>query len=457
MGAILEFAEALRRREIPVTIGEIVDALEGTSKVPLGERDLFRNVLRTTLVKKAEHIPEFERLFDLHFCGLPGPSGTGVQGDSELPQAVRDLLKEKISGLSPLSSLLISGNGLSMERMVGEAARAVKLSQIEYPLQAGSFVRRMNEHLGLEGAKEELELFFQALMSNGLGEKELQGLKEMVKRNQELLQGLLRSSIRNQLEKNKRLAKESFLIQGLMGKSFSSLSEQEIEDMRGVIASLVRKLRTKIASVDRRHKMGRLQIRKTLRRNMEYGGIPFEMVFRVKKRRKSRVMALCDVSSSVWTASRFMLNLLYAIQDQFSEVRSFIFVSELGEVTGFFKIYPPNEAIQKALREASIRYHSYSDYGDVLLEFREKYLGEVNYRTIVIIIGDGRNNYLPTRSWVLGEIRERCRKLIWLNPEPSSMWGTGDSAMWEYAPFCTEVEECRNLKQLGDFIDRLIM
>jgi signal transduction histidine kinase len=130
-----------------------------------------------------------------------------------------------------------------------------------------------------------------------------------------------------------------------------------------------------------------------------------ELLFRERKRKKTEVMALCDVSSSVWTASRFMLNLLYAIQDQFSKVRSFVFVSDLGEVTEFFSRYETNEAIRKALKEAGIQYHSYTDYGDVLLRFREEHLGEVNSRTVVIIIGDGRNNRLPSRAWVLEEIK----------------------------------------------------
>lgn len=76
---------------------------------------------------------------------------------------------------------------------------------------------------------------------------------------------------------------------------------------------------------------------------------------------------------------------------------------------------------------------------------------------MVIIIGDGRNNRLPSRAWVLEEIRERARQLIWLNPEPRATWGLGDSVMHEYAPHCTLAEECRNLKQLAAFIDRLVV
>lgn len=182
--------------------------------------------------------------------------------------------------------------------------------------------------------------------------------------------------------------------------------------MRQVVPRLVRRLRTKMAILERRRQRGHMDIRRTLRRNLQHGGVPMELVSREKRRRKAQVVALCDISSSVWNASRFILNLLYAIQDQFAQVRSFVFVSEPGEVTSFSQRYDTNEAIQRALKDAPIRYHSYSDYsdywdcGDVLLGFHDRQLGELTTRTIVIVTGDGSNKYLPTRSWVLHEIRE---------------------------------------------------
>lgn len=460
--SILEFVRSLRRSDIQVTTGETLDALKAASEVSVSNRELFREALRATLVKKADQFPEFDKLFGLHFSHLgeqPSPQGEDSQVTREfrpMPHLER-LMENPTAFFNGLAMGLMAGDAASLERLALAAARAVSISEIEFPLQAGSYMRRMNEHLRWERTSEELEKALTELLQRGLGEQELEEAREAIRHNRESFQGLLRRLIRREIEKGARSVNERFVRDGLMGKSFSSLSDQEIREMREVVARMVKRLRSKMALLERRRQRGRMDIRKTLRRNLQHGGVPFEMVFKVKRRRKAQVVALCDVSSSVWNASRFMLNLLYAIQDQFSQVRSFVFVSELGEVTHFFERYETNEAIQKALKEAPIRYHSYSDYGDVLMEFRAKHLGEINTRTILIIIGDGRNNYLPTRSWVLQEVKELARKLIWLNPEPRSMWGTGDSAMLEYAPFCTSVEECRNLRQLSEFVDRLVI
>jgi uncharacterized protein with von Willebrand factor type A (vWA) domain len=341
--------------------------------------------------------------------------------------------------------------------MALQAAREASLKEMEHSLQLGSYLRRMKEKLGFFEAMKELETLVQRLEEQSSEPQSIPPLKNILRRNREGLETMLRRLARIHLDRRGESWRRGFSSPSLLDKSFWSLTEEEIGEMRREVAILARKLKLKVAQVDRRSMRGRLNTRKTLRRNLGTEGVPFEMVFRQKKRKKSQVMALCDVSSSVWNASRFMLNLLYAIQDQFDRVRSFVFVSELGEVTSFFERMEPNEAIEKALKEAPIRYHSYSDYGDVLLEFQRKYFKDVNSRTMVIIIGDGRNNYLPTRSFVLEELRERCRKLIWLNPEPRTMWGTGDSAMLEYAAFCTLVEECRNLRQLSNFVEKLIL
>lgn len=460
--SILEFVRLLRRSEIPVTTGETLDALRAACEIPLGQRDLFREALRSTLVKRVEHSGEFDRLFQLHFSHLEQGSSQGeashLEGDRFVPaHALDPILNDSRASFSALALGLMEGDGAALERLAMAAASAVSLSSIESSLQVGSYMRRLNDQLGWDRAGEELKRALEELARKGASQKDLKMAKEALEHNQEAFQRLLRRLIRREVEKSTRTVRESFLRESLLGKSFFALSQHEIQEMRKVVAQLVRRLRTKISLLERRRQRGRMDIRRTLRRNLQCGGVPMELVFRQKRRRKAQVVALCDVSSSVWNASRFMLNLLYAIQDQFSQVRSFVFVSELGEVTSFFQRYETNEAIERALKDASIRYHSYSDYGDVLLSFHDKHLGELTTRTVVIIIGDGRNNYLPTRSWVLGRIRERARRLIWLNPEAKSMWGTGDSAMLEYAPFCTSVEECRNLIQLSDFVDRLVV
>ena len=167
-------------------------------------------------------------------------------------------------------------------------------------------------------------------------------------------------------------------------------------------------------------------------------------------------MVLCDVSDSVRNVSRFMLQFVYSLQDLYSRVRSFIFVSELGEITQLFEEQEINEAIEQSLTGSIINVFAHSDFGRAFRSFHRDHIAAVNNKTTVIVLGDARNNYNLPHEWVLKEIRQRAKQLIWLNPENRLTWGFGDSEMDRYLPYCDLVEECRNLNQLYRVIDRLV-
>ena len=80
---------------------------------------------------------------------------------------------------------------------------------------------------------------------------------------------------------------------------------------------------------------------------------------------------------------------------------------------------------------------------------------EIGPKTTVMILGDARNNYHASNSWVLKEMRHRARHVYWLNPEPRAYWDTGDSIIGDYADQTDGVFECRNLRQLEGFVDHL--
>jgi uncharacterized protein with von Willebrand factor type A (vWA) domain len=206
----------------------------------------------------------------------------------------------------------------------------------------------------------------------------------------------------------------------------------------------------------RRAKRGKFDLKDTLRKNLQYGGVPFKIQFDRRVRDKPQVMVLCDVSDSVRNVSRFMLQFVYSLQDLYSRVRSFIFVSELGEVTQLFETNETQDAIEEALGGNVINVFAHSDFGRAFRAFHRDYLGAVNHRTTVIVLGDARNNYNVAHEWVLRDVQQRAKQLIWLNPESRLTWGFGDSEMDRYLPFCDMVEECRNLNQLYRVIDRLV-
>jgi uncharacterized protein with von Willebrand factor type A (vWA) domain len=176
-------------------------------------------------------------------------------------------------------------------------------------------------------------------------------------------------------------------------------------------------------------------------------------VFRDKRPERPDVMVLCDVSESVRSISRLMLAFVYTFQSLVRRARSFVFVSDLAEVTGLFQELELDAAVELAVSGEAVSQVGNSSYGQAFSSFCRLALASVTRRTTVIIIGDGRGNYAPSGADALGEIRRRCKRLLWICPEPQSLWGTGDSEMLRYQTLVNRalvVEDLDDLESLGD-------
>lgn len=183
---------------------------------------------------------------------------------------------------------------------------------------------------------------------------------------------------------------------------------------------------------------------------MRTDGVPFVLARRARRRDKPKLVVVCDVSDSVRAVASFLLELAYAAQELFAGTRTFVFVSELGETTRTFEEHPIEVALSRAYSGAVVPVTHNSNYGRVLRAFESTVLGELDRRTTVVILGDGRTNYLEPAAEVLDAVRARVRALVWLCPEPRAAWATGDSAMARYAPKCTRVLEVRCARDLED-------
>src|SRR5439155_924386 len=126
-----------------------------------------------------------------------------------------------------------------------------------------------------------------------------------------------------------------------------------------------------------------------------------------RHREKPKLITICDVSDSVRNASRFMLQLVWSLQECFSRVRSYVFVSEIAEVTQAFNTYPVERAIEWALKGAPVDYHCRSDFGFAFSQFTKTELDSLDRKTTILMLGDARNNYNDPQAWALRLIRER--------------------------------------------------
>jgi uncharacterized protein with von Willebrand factor type A (vWA) domain len=220
---------------------------------------------------------------------------------------------------------------------------------------------------------------------------------------------------------------------------------------------LARKLRSQASYRPKLERRGRLDVRRTLRRSLASGGVPFQLKRRLRRKDRPRLVILCDISDSVRHVSRFMLELVYTLQELFARVRSFVFVSELGETTQLFSQFEIDRAIELAYGGAVIPVQANSNYGRALEIFATRHLDAVTSRTTVIVIGDARNNYNPPNAERLAELRRRARRVLWLNPELPGAWGFGDSAMRDYEPHVTRAVVAYNLESLRKVVDELVL
>ena len=369
---------------------------------------------------------------------------------------MEEMLKKHGDELSELAKQLLQNRDGQLEKMMREAARAVRMQGIQRTIEENYFARALARALGLDKLEQEIKELREQLQKLDLGPGLRAKMEEYLDRRLKMLDDIIRKYVRQEREKRDLKSREEQRMNQLADKSFYYLSDEELEKMREAVTRLAQRLKNIISVRRKRMKKGRFDIKRTLRRNLEYGGVPFKLRFEKRKREKPQVLILCDVSDSVRNASRFMLQFVYSLQDLYSRVRSFVFVADIGEVTEHFRTNDIKEALDVALRGDIINVYAHSDFGRSFRSFVGDHMGAVNKRTTVIVLGDARNNYNLPHDWCLREIRQRAKRVIWLNPESRNTWGFGDSEMERYATHCDLVEECRNLNQLYRVIDQLV-
>ena len=460
---LVEFSNLLRQNGVRISLSESMDMLRALDVVGLPDRATVRSALRATMVKRSVDLPTFEQLFDLFFSGVAdaikdltaATAGALEMDDAEFQRFLDDLqrmLDERGIELSDLARALLTADAGRLEQLLRQAAGQAGLGDIEHGFQEGRFTHAVAQALGLAGVVAEL-----AQLKEGLaGSRDAKRLEAFLDRRLQDLADMIRSLVRSELQRQDVTRGDQQRLQALSEKSFYYLSEDEIRRMQEAVTKLAQRLRNVVSIRRKRARRGKFDSNDTLRKNLQYGGVPFRIVFDRKRKEKPQVMVLCDVSDSVRNVSRFMLQFVYSLQDLYSKVRSFIFVADVGEITRLFQEQEITDAIEAALHGNVINVYAHSDFGRAFKAFHRDYLPAVNKRTTVIILGDGRNNYNLPHEWVLKDVQQRAKQVIWLNPENRMTWGFGDSEMDRYAPYCTLVEECRNLNQLYRVIDHLV-
>jgi uncharacterized protein with von Willebrand factor type A (vWA) domain len=457
---ILEFIGDLRRAEIRISPSEALDALGAVAEVGLEDREGFKASLAATLIKEARDEETFDRLFNLYFLDLQA-LGEGLKKalgpeDPRVQDLLDQVAQEGGLELDELTELMMRGEGSEMEMAIRAGGQNAGLERLMYFLQVGYFSRKISDRFDWSTIERDLERIMRLLEERGLDPGQLARVRNYLELRLEAFKRMIRQHVQRELERRAYRQGEKLTREVLADKPLFALTPDEVAQMKSVVARLARKIKDALALRQRQEQRGRLDTRRTIRRSLAYDGVPMEVFLRRRHREKPKLITICDVSDSVRNASRFMLQLVWSLQECFSRVRSYVFVSEIAEVTQAFSTYPVERAIEWALKAAPVDYHCRSDFGYAFSRFAATELESLDRKTTILLLGDARNNYNDPQAWALRLIRERVKGIIWLNPEGQWGWGIGDSVMPMYAPACDVVRECRTIGQLGEVVDNLV-
>ncbi|MFE6855620.1 VWA domain-containing protein [Streptomyces sp. NPDC057674] len=443
---------ALRAHGFGIGTGETVDAGHALEAVGFTDRERVREALAATLLHGEAQRPVFDRVFDLYFplghTRALGADGTAPAGPAGLA-ALRDRLAEALT----------TADGAALDRLAAEAVGGFggygsgpesdgwSSYQTLSRLRPETLLARVRERLRAAPGTEGPE-FTERL------------LDDEIRRRIEAFRERVRTEARRRVAE--RQGRDRVARRAVAGTAdtvdFLLAGRAQLDELRRTVRPLARKLATRLAARRRRASRGEIDLRRTLRRSLSTGGVPVRPVLRRRPPRRPELVLLCDVSGSVAGFAQFTMLLVQALHDQFSRVRVFAFVNRVDEVTGLIAqgSADPAGLGDRILAEAELTgWHGQSDYGTALGEFADRYAGALGPRTVVFVLGDARTNGSDPNLAALKTIADRARRVHWLNPEQPSLWGTGDSVAPAYADL-VEMRPCRNARQLGALIGRLL-
>lgn len=429
-----DFLRALRSADVRVTPSEAIDAHQAVAAIGYGDRSLFKDALCATLAKTEAEVARFDETFETFFqrddFAPAEGGGQPVEGD----------------GPRDLADLMLAGDQAGLAQLMEAAAQRAGVGEIRLSTQRPRYTRRLLDEMGLR----DLELRIAA------GRREGGAAGAQAERLAELRPTLNAQAARYVERQHELYAKESgrkTREELLALRNLADLDPDDIALMQSLVRRMAKRLAARYSRQQKKARKGKLNVGKTLRRSMGYGGVPFEVVWKTEKVSKPKIIAICDVSKSVAATAHFLLLFLYSLNEVVEKLDAFAFSGRMIHVGDILDEHNVEKAIAQVLKQIGFQQ---TDYGQALADFEKDWLADIDRRTTIIMLGDGRSNYANPRLDIMRDIELRSRAVIWLNPEPESYWGSGDSEMLRYRRFCHVAKTCNTLKQLERIIDDVL-
>jgi uncharacterized protein with von Willebrand factor type A (vWA) domain len=434
---------ALRGSGMRVSVTETIDAMNALGLTGYSDRQILKDSLSVTLAKSRREKEIFETCFNRFFSG--DAFSHPETDDSAIPGI--GLYGEG----APLTQMLLSGDHMGLSMSMRDAAQKIDISGIRFFTQKSLFIQRILQGMGIEGLDQDIRR-----LSKG-DDASFQQKAGEIKKARHFLFENVKNFVEQQYSLFAASVSEAIIERYLRHVGLSNVEQQDFYRMHRIIKKMVKRLNDRHSRRLKRSKRGWLDLKKTLRKNVAYQGLIFDPQWKAKKIDRPDLVVLCDVSRSVEAVARFMLLFLYGLNEEVAKIRSYIFCSNLVEVSHVFKQYTVEEAIVRLQKGIGLEIQfGRTDYGKAFRDFKDNGLDRIGRKSTVIILGDARNNYGDPQADTLRLIHERSRRVIWLNPEVPSFWGKGDSEMKRYMPYCFLVKTCGTINHLERIVDFLL-
>lgn len=453
------FVNALREAGVPVSMVENIDSAMAVRQLDTLDRDLLKYTYQATMIKRPGHLEAFGLLFDLWFpTGVTTPDPMAPESDSAgeqsgppLPAGLDPRLKEL---RQELFQRLLDGDHEGLRELV-------RAFVAEYGQLRGAPSRSSRTALGSASPMTMLN----RLVTTARGsEQDDDGLGDVARR-QVFIERIREFEAAIETEVRRRNAEKSGVEQAaknavtrapLEELEFWKVSPHDQAELEREVKRLARLFTARLRFRQRHRRRGRLDFRRTVRGAMATGGIPVNIHRAPPRLSKPDLVIISDSSSSMTAFMRFALMFIFAFREQFNRVRIFGFIDTVDEITEFFEYGSDiNRAAEKIETEASFsKTFASTDYGASLAKFRELYPDVITPKTSVIVLGDARSNYREPGLATIDWMRKKARKFYWLNPEPKTSWGMGDSEAHTISKR-VQMVEVRNISQLAAFVEKI--
>lgn len=436
------FVRALRGHDVNVSLRESIEAAELVAQIGYADRTLLKNALAVTLAKSAEEKAAFDDCFELFFA-RETPAAPPPLDDTEAPDEPAPGNGDEPS----LLDLVRQGDAQALAAAMEQAAAATGAANIQFSTQRGFLARRLLDRMGLRDLERQIAAQRAGGDSTGMASAERMEAARRFLLDQ--ARELIDRQFRLYAAQNAEKIREEFLEIARLG----AVDRRDFHRMHRIVKRMAKRLAQRHSHRRRRFRRGQLDVRRTLRKSLPHDGVPFDLVWKTRRLDRPKVVVICDVSRSVAAVARFLLLFLYSLHDVIDDIHAYAFSDRLVDIGDILDDEGVEGAIEQVLNRIGFRP---TDYGQALEDFEEQFIAQVDRRTTVLIMGDGRSNDTDPKSEILQRIATRAKRLIWLNPEPVQFWGLGDSEMPRYRPHCHLARTCNTVKHLERVVDDLL-